>query len=195
MKHYINFIKKFYLPLFALALIGLIYFGVNGVRAEFSTDKKATPQKIDSADRPLNIVAVDDNQTQNVVSQTPTEAKTSVEVLASPEVKNIPATEVKTPKIKVTMRVNAGSAAGNYVVDFKENESAFELLLRVAEVDYDMDPNWGAFVKAIGGLYNKGNWKRGSAWFFYVNAKPSEVGASGYTIKSNDLIEWKYEAY
>ena len=190
MRHYIKFIKKFYLPIFALALIGLIYFGVNGVKAEFSTDKDIVPQK-DLVERPLNIVAVGDNQTQDVVSPSPVESKIAAEVSVIPEVKNIPATEVETPKIKVTTRINAGSAAGNYVVNFKENESAFDLLLRNAEVDYDTYPKWGAFVKAIGGLYNEKDY----AWFFYVNGVSWPEGSSLYIVKPNDLIEWRYHEY
>ena len=196
MKHYVKFIKRFYLPLFALSLISMIYFGVNGVRAEFSTKDNRAGKSDNLTERPLNIVAVDDNQTQNVVSPSPSQEEPKItEIQETPEVKNIPAAEVESPRTKVTMRINAGSAAGNYPVDYI-GENAYQLLIRIAEKNHfsvqTKNYSWGIFIEGIGNLVQDGH---DNFWFLYINGKSSEVGASDYIVKPNDLIEWRYHEY
>jgi len=196
MKYYIKFIKRFYLPLIALALIGIIYFGINGVKAEFSISQQKVPQKENLADRELHIVAVDDNQTQ-VNEKSPEKPKeTSIEIAQTPQVKNIPAAGTSAPKIKVTMRINAGSAAGNYPVYFISGENAYQLLIRIASLNnFEVsakDYGWGMYVEGIGDLMQDG---RDNFWFLYINGKSSEIGASDYQVKEGDLIEWRYHEY
>ena len=195
MKLYIKFIKKFHLPLIALSLLGLIYFGVNGVKAEFST-KKEKPQENNLAERPLNIVAVDDNQTQNVVSPSPSQTPKPTQILETPEVKNIPAVVAETPKTKITMRINAGSAAGNYPIDYIDSENTYQLLIKIAQKNHfsvkTKNYSWGIFVEGIGNLVQDG---KDNFWFLYINGKTSEVGATDYLVKPNDLIEWRYHEY
>jgi len=48
----------------------------------------------------------------------------------------------------------------------------------------------GFFVEEINGLKNN---PLGENWVYYVNGQPAPVGVSNYSIKNNDLIEWKYE--
>ncbi len=194
MKIYIKFIKKFHTPLIALALISVIYFTLNGVKAELSTSQEKTPPKENLTDRPLNIVAVNDNQTQNIESSK--EITKTVEIAQAPQVTNIPAAETESPRIKVTMRVNAGSAAGNYPVDYSNGENAYQLLIRIAENNHfsiqAKDFGWGIYLEGIGNLLQDG---RDNFWFLYVNGKSSEVGAADYPVKANDLIEWRYHEY
>lgn len=197
MKHYVKFIKRFYLPLIALALIGIIYFGVNGVKAELKNQETKSSNSENLAERPLNIVAAPDTQAQNVASPTPSPSeKETTEISQTPEVKNIAGPVSETPKTKVTMRVNAGSAAGNYPVDFKNSENAYQLLIRIAEINHfevlAQDYGWGMFVEGIGNLIQDG---RDNFWFFYINGKISEVGSSDYIVRPNDLIEWRYHEW
>lgn len=196
MRHYIKFIKKFYLPLIALALISLIYFGINGVKAEFRNNQTEY-QVIDTPlDRPINIVAVNDAQAQNIVNPTPSptpDKKTTAE--PSPEVKNIPAATDNPVAKKVTMRINAGSAAGNYPAKFIPSENAYQLLIRIAQDNHfniqAKSYSFGMFVEGIGSLINNND----KSWFFYINGKIAEVGSSDYIIQPNDLIEWRYHEY
>ena len=194
MKHYVKFIKKFHLPLIALTLIGLIYFGVNGVKAEFKNSQREYKTIDTLVDRPLNIVAVDDTQAQNVVSPSPS-SNNETKSEKSPEVKNIPAAKNNATTEKVTMRVNAGSAAGNYPFEFIPSENAYQLLMRMANKNnipvQAKDYGWGMFVEAIGNLTNG----KDTSWFLYINGISSEVGASDYQVKPNDLIEWRYHEY
>lgn len=193
MRHYVKFIKKFYLPLFALALIGLIYFGVNGVKAEFSTKDNRAEKSNDLANRPLNIVAVKDNQTQNVVSPSSSQTQETTQTIETPEVKNIISTQTLTQKIKITTKINAGRKAGNYVIDYISDENAFELLKRITDNDIeytDWGGDLGIFVDCIGGICRTNGYEY--FWSFYINGRLSEVGASGYIIQPNDVIEWKY---
>lgn len=192
MKIYIKIIKKFYLPLLSLAALGLIYFGVNGVKAEFNQTKETNKPQNNLADRPLNIVAVDNTQAQNVDTPTPA---TIPSPSLTPEVKNIPPASSTPLEAKIIMRINAGSAAGNYQVPYLENEDAYHLLTRVAAKNRfkvkATSYSFGMFVEAIGSLNNN----KDNSWFFYINGKISEVGSSDYVVKPNDLIEWRYHEW
>ncbi|MBU2595268.1 DUF4430 domain-containing protein [Patescibacteria group bacterium] len=193
MKHYVKFIKRFYLPLFALSLISMIYFGVDGVGAEFSTKDNRAGKSDNLTERPLNIVAVDDNQTQNVVSPSPSKTSFTTQVPETPEIKNIPAAQTPTQKIKVVTKINAGRRAGNYATDYISGENAFELLKRITkdDIEYtDWGGNLGIFVDCIGGVCRTKGYEY--FWSLYINGRLSEVGASGYITEPNDIIEWKY---
>lgn len=190
MKIYLKIIKKFYLPLLSLAVLGLIYFGVNGVKAEFSTKDNRAEKSDNLTERPLNIVAVDNNQAQNVDTPTPIESPSPS---LTPEVKNIPPAQTPTQKIKVITKINAGRRAGNYVTDYISGENAFELLKRITngDIEYtDWGGDLGMFVDCIGGVCRTKYYEY--FWSLYINGRLSEVGASGYITKPNDTIEWKY---
>ena len=192
MKIYIKFIKKFYLPLIGIAAIALIYFGVNGVKAELSLNKTDKPTKIETSQTPLNIVAAN-NETSSPAPAPSGTDKTEFE--PSPEVSNIDAPSPTVNQTKVTLRINAGSAAGNYPVLYIEGETAYQLLVRIANANHftvnAKDYGWGMFVEGIGNLNNT----RDIDWFFYINGKISEVGSSAYQVLPNDLIEWRYHEY
>ena len=186
--------RKFYLPLIALAVIALIYFGINGVRAEFSQNQSNKPNKTEVSETPLNIVAVNE-ATPSLTSSptsTPTKSETPTE---TPEVRNIAAATPTPNQTKVTMRISAGSAAGNYPIPYIEGETAYQLLVRIASINRftinAKDYGWGMFVEGIGNLNNT----RDISWFFYINGKISEVGSSAYQVLPNDLIEWRYHEY
>jgi hypothetical protein len=197
MKIYVKFMRRFFLPLLAIAVIALIYFGVNGVKAEFTTNQNQERPKGDLANRSLNIVSADTGGTQNVASPVPniTPVPQNTEVEPTPEVENIVAPAPETPKEKVTLRISAGSAAGNYPVPYIAGETAYQLLIRVANAQAfsvnATDYGWGMFVEGIGNLNNT----RDICWFFYINGKISEVGSSAYEVQPKDLIEWRYHEY
>lgn len=150
--------KKFYLSLISIAAIALIYFGVNGVKAELSPNK--------------------------------------TEVQPTPEVSNIAAPSSTVNQTKVTLRINTGSAVGNYPIPYIEGETAYQLLVRIASINHftinATNYSWGIFVEGIGNLVQDG---RDNFWFLYINGKSSEVGASDYIVKPNDLVEWRYHEY
>ncbi|MCX6811748.1 MAG: DUF4430 domain-containing protein [Candidatus Berkelbacteria bacterium] len=195
MKSYLKFIKKFYLPLLGIAVIALIYFGVNGVRAELSQNQNDKTTKIEASETPLNIVAV--NETTPSLTSSPTSTPTKNETpTETPEVRNIAGPSQKPVSQKVFTRINASRRAGNYSVDYLENENAFQLLSRITNGDIKYT-NWGGdlgiFIDCIGGVCRTKFYE--FSWSFYINGKFSMVGASNYIAQPNDLIEWKYEAY
>ena len=52
-------------------------------------------------------------------------------------------------------------------------------------------PGMGMFVEEINGIKN--NSQDNKYWIYYINGQSAQVGISNYTIKPNDVIEWKYE--
>jgi hypothetical protein len=82
-----------------------------------------------------------------------------------------------------------------YWVDFFENSTVFSLLEKLAEkenfeIEFSFYPEMGVFVKSIGqaegGTDNK--W-----WQYWINGNLGEVAADKKKLKSDDVIEWKFE--
>lgn len=48
----------------------------------------------------------------------------------------------------------------------------------------------GTFVDAIDGVQSDKT--AGKYWIYYINGQSAKIGISQYTLKSNDLINWKY---
>jgi hypothetical protein len=71
----------------------------------------------------------------------------------------------------------------------EEGKNALDLLKAKHSVETQTFQGAGEFVTSINGL--KGN--SSNFWAFYVNNEQANVGASQYTTKSADFIEWKYE--
>ena len=60
--------------------------------------------------------------------------------------------------------------------------TAFDALDKWCEIDYD-DFGWGIIVREIDNV--RGN------WIYKINGFSPSVGASVYTLKDGDLIEWQ----
>jgi len=55
----------------------------------------------------------------------------------------------------------------------------------------DYGGDMGFFVNEINGVKNDN--VNGKYWIYYINDKEAQVGISHQTLKSGDIIEWKYE--
>lgn len=70
-----------------------------------------------------------------------------------------------------------------------EGQTALEILKATHEVSLQSFGDLGDFVQSIDGLAGD----KDHFWAFYVNGKQSAVGASDYSTKAGDQIEWKFE--
>jgi hypothetical protein len=50
----------------------------------------------------------------------------------------------------------------------------------------------GYFVNTINGIQS--DTLSGTHWIYYINGIKAQIGISQYTLKSNDIITWKYES-
>jgi hypothetical protein len=116
-------------------------------------------------------------------------------------------------KIKPAVNNNSGNLSANepaiatetvsfiissqkLAVPFEENKSVFDFmkdfrakgLIGFTEKNY---AGMGYLIEEING--QKNNIKENMYWFFYVNGQSSQAGVSQYILKSNDVIEWKFE--
>jgi len=107
--------------------------------------------------------------------------------------------EGKAGQIQATMIINGVE----YRTAVKPDSSVYDLmaLLKDQKKINFVSENYsglGFFIKEINGirnnppnpLYQGGS---GENWIYYVNNKPAQVGVSYYVIKTNDVIEWKFE--
>jgi len=85
-----------------------------------------------------------------------------------------------------------------YQAEVKPDSTAYDLMknlqatqgLKFSAKEY---AGMGALIEEINGVKN--DIKANKFWIFYINGESSPVGVSGYVLKNNDLINWKYEAY
>lgn len=82
-----------------------------------------------------------------------------------------------------------------YTIKIKEGSSAYELMkqLQIQGLQFSGVEHIGIgfYVSEINGLTE--DKKARSYWTLYINGKESNVGVSALTLKSDDIIEWKYE--
>lgn len=82
-------------------------------------------------------------------------------------------------------------------ISIEEGKSAYDILAKGCKLyDIALDAEYttlysGYYVKGIGYLYEKqaGNM---SGWFYQVNGKTPNVGASAYTLADGDEVTWMY---
>lgn len=82
----------------------------------------------------------------------------------------------------------------NFQVGFRENDTAFSVLLRAGEennftISYQNYGSLGAFISCIADVCSYGNYY----WAFYYNGQYSSLGASGQPVADNDTTSWKFE--
>lgn len=81
------------------------------------------------------------------------------------------------------------NASQNYTVNYngQNGQTAYVLLTKNHNVVSKNYSGLGQFVTEIDGVKPSAS----NYWGFYVNGKPSDVGASQYKTKNGDKIEWK----
>ncbi len=109
----------------------------------------------------------------------PTTPTTSIPPEQKPEV--IPITIVVQDK-EYKAEVNPGSSAYTAMDTLKENG-----LITFSAKNFS---GLGYFIEEINGIKN--NPQTGFYWTLYINNQEAKIGVSGYIVKSNDVITWKY---
>ncbi len=106
----------------------------------------------------------------------------------------VPSTQTKTAivaALHVTQTVIVKDRKDTTSLAFKNGETALQLLSGTHKVTAKGQKE-NAFVTAIDGVVADSTKE---FWSFYVNGKQATVGAGSYTLKNNDTIEWKIEAF
>lgn len=76
----------------------------------------------------------------------------------------------------------------NENVDFSIGETVFDVLDKVADVEYEFYQGIGIFVTSIGGVNQTGT----TWWLYYVNGQLGGIAADRYGIMDGDNIIWNY---
>lgn len=80
-------------------------------------------------------------------------------------------------------------------VEIKENETAYDLLDRVAKENGILIDIKGSddmiYVSGIAGIYEFDHGEL-SGWMYYVNGQAPSVNSSQYKLKDGDRVEWRY---
>lgn len=91
---------------------------------------------------------------------------------------------------QLSLNIDTGDRLQEYSIEITKNESAFDILDGVADVQYQQY-SFGKFITSINGL--SGNQTHG--WFFFVDGKPSQVGADSYYPAGNETIGFTYMSF
>lgn len=84
-----------------------------------------------------------------------------------------------------TLQFNAGE---NLLAAMRRLASSSNILFNFNGKEYT---GLGFFVEEINGLKNSPT--ENKFWIYYINNQLAKVGVSLYTLKPNDIINWKYE--
>ena len=85
--------------------------------------------------------------------------------------------------ISLSVDYNNGTVKTRYNFTLDDGKTtALDALDKWCEIDYD-DFGWGIIVREIDNI--RGN------WIYKINGLSPSVGASVYTLKDGDLIEWQ----
>lgn len=82
----------------------------------------------------------------------------------------------------------------SHIVEIPNTTTLYDALSALANTD-DIQihavayPGLGQFIDSINGIKNTSD----QYWVYYINEISASVGASGYTLQPNDVIEWKFE--
>lgn len=108
-----------------------------------------------------------------------------------------PVLQQQQKKQVVTIIINDGSLTKRYEdISYTQGMNVFDALKQVTsnegiDLKYqDYGGSMGVFIEGIGGLEN--NYSKNLYWQYWVNGLFATIGASSYTLKSGDSIEWKY---
>jgi len=75
-------------------------------------------------------------------------------------------------------------------VSFAEGETAFDILQKVAEVDYT-ETDYGPFITGINGVQPEGE----DYWGFFINGQEAQVGAADYQLQNGDHLLFKVTSF
>lgn len=92
-----------------------------------------------------------------------------------------------TPGYVVVTQTVDGSSQNVPYNKVKDTSTAYDLLSSTHKVGFKDYGSMGKFVQSIDGVAPDSK----HFWEFFVNGKSSNVGASSYTLKDADKIEWK----
>ncbi len=97
-------------------------------------------------------------------------------------------------EIKAKLIINNGKSQLTYDEVLPVSSTVFDLLKqssRTNNFSLKYQPSqMGVFVEAIAGVKNDNATNK--YWLYKVNGKLANVGASGYVMQNNDVIEWYY---
>lgn len=104
--------------------------------------------------------------------------------------------EVNNQIIKVDLKIDFGNGQIKKFDQFeiKKNSTVFDLLNKITtennlEFRYSKSGSLGSFIESIDGVAN--NFKSQKFWQYWINGSYAKIGASGYRLKNQDMIEWK----
>ena len=98
-----------------------------------------------------------------------------------------------TSTIQATMELQGKS----FPLSNGANSTVYDALLELASdkkitVEFKSFNGLGYFVESLNG--QSSNKIKGQYWIFSINGVKSQVGISGYILKQDDVITWKYES-
>ncbi len=160
------------------------------------------PTASSSPDESLQEIAKEESIKIPVARATATPASVSVSTptpTSTPTLMAHETTQTNTQTVtrtlqSVTVKIQGSSINKIYQVEFRENDTAFSVLLRAGEennftISYQNYGSLGVFVDCIAGVCGGNNYY----WAFYYNGQYSDLGASSQPVSPGDITYWRFE--
>jgi hypothetical protein len=118
-----------------------------------------------------------------------------VSLIATQQKSNL-STQPVGKEVKVKLTINDGKSQKTYDKNLPIGSTVLDLLEQLHQtkkfsLSYQ-NSQMGVFIEEIAGVKNDN--KANKFWLYKVNGKLANVGASGYVIQNNDIVEWYYGA-
>ncbi|MDD2807922.1 MAG: DUF4430 domain-containing protein [Patescibacteria group bacterium] len=116
----------------------------------------------------------------------------------SPSDGNVGTNQAINQQLTVSLMLDFGNGTIKSFTDvvLPQDATVFDMLKKVTaennlNLQYkDYGGDLGVLVQSIGD--QAGDVKTNTFWEYWVNDKHADIGASGYKLKTGDVVEWKY---
>lgn len=197
-------IDYFGLPILALVIILIIYFGltlrnlqsqnqklvanVGNLTQQFNESNDNLTQQLAQSQKQISALQQSNSQTKTVLATSSTKSTPIIQSVTQEVTKEV----VKKEAIQATVTIQN---IGSFKVDLSGNDTAFSVTKKAAEqygfgLKYTLY-SFGAFVTSIGNIAPSGS----QYWAFYYNGAYSNVGASDQKISKDNNIFWQLASF
>lgn len=202
MKHFVHQ-HKHHFGLWLLSAIVLIssIFWLNRIKQEEKVTTGVASEPVASST--LSVLSAEKEQLFTAVLSKPAVATDAAVATATimPSANSVttssPIVVPAVEKINVTFKISTPVKTRELTVAVPTKSTIYDTLLLLNQekrlaVEFKMFTGMGAMVQAIDDVAN--DTRANKFWLYYINGQSAQVGISFYTVKPDDLIEWKYEA-
>lgn len=103
----------------------------------------------------------------------------------------------ETNNISVTLKITNDTKISSYNLKVKKDSTVLAVMDEAknqGKIEYSSSTSsYGTLIESINNIKNDATTNK--YWSYYINNQMASQGVSAQKVKSNDLIEWKYQSF